>query len=319
MAMRRRALPAIAALFTASVALADAPVASPFGPDPSDAPPARSLPAPRAPERGAPSDANVAVLRSGASDRVYVAGGPFRMGSDPLEITLAISMCAAEPSGRACRSEAFAREVPVHTVTLRPYEIGRREVTVAAYERCVGAGVCDAPWYAAGGKRYEVPNFPVTMVRWDDAKTYCAWAGGRLPTEAEWERATRGTRGRRFPWGNVYDRFVVNGGRFAIDGFDDRDGFEEMAPVGSFPAGRTPEGIDDLAGNVEEWVADYFGDYPEGPVENPAGPNEGEERVLRGGSFGNGAAWLRGAYRGHDLPSARRFWRGFRCAWDVVP
>jgi sulfatase modifying factor 1 len=300
----RTALFATAALFAASAAEADTP-------------PARNLPVPVRPERDASSGDGVVTLRAGATDRVLIRGGTFFMGSDPLEIALALSACQAEPAGKACRSELFAREYNVHRVKLRDYRIGRREVTVASYERCVGAGVCGAPWYAAGGKRYEVPDFPVTMITWDDAQTYCRWVGGRLPTEAEWERAARGVEGRRYPWGNVFDPFITNGGRFALDGFDDRDGFAELAPVGSFPDGRTPDGIDDLAGNVEEWVADFFGDYPDGFVEDPTGPKVGETRVIRGGSFGDGAAWLRGAFRRQDLASSRRFWRGFRCAWDT--
>jgi formylglycine-generating enzyme required for sulfatase activity len=262
----------------------------------------------------------VVVLRGAATDRVKIPGGKFFMGSDPLELSFALASCQSEPAGAMCRTDLFSDEYPPHEVHFHAFQIQRREVTVEAYERCVGAGVCAAPWYAAGGKRYEKPTFPVTMVSWDDAVTYCGWVGGRLPTESEWERAARGTTGRTYPWGNVYNPFILNGGRFSFElPFDDRDGFEELAPVGSFPDGRTPEGIDDLAGNVEEWVSDFYGEYPSKPTLDPTGPKTGDERVVRGGSFGSGAAWQRGAMRWHDSPGARRFWRGFRCVWAETP
>jgi len=276
------------------------------------------LPLPTPVRDRAESQSAVATLRSAPTARVLVSGGLFFMGSDPLTIAAALASCESEPAGPTCDTGWFADEYPVHGVRLDAFQIARRETSVAAYERCVLAGACSPPWYVAGGKRYEVPAYPVTMISWDDAGTYCAWAGGRLPTEAEWERAARGPNGREYPWGDVYDPFIVNAGRFSLfDPNDDRDGFLELAPVGSFPDGRTPDGIDDLAGNVEEWVSDIYGPYSDATVENPIGPKVGDERVIRGGSFANGAAWQRGAMRWHDAPGARRFWRGFRCVWPA--
>ncbi len=285
----------------------------------ADTPVRRPLPVPTRIETVTDAASGVSTLRAAVTDRVVVPAGLFFMGSDPLAIAGALASCELEPAGNACRSEAFSNEYPVHGVHLRAFQIARRETTVASYERCVGAGVCRPPWFAAGGKRFDVPTYPVTMVAWDDAVTYCNWSDGRLPTEAEWERAARGPNAREYPWGDVYDPFVVNAGRFSVvDPLDDRDGFLELAPVGSFVDGRTPDGIDDLAGNVEEWVNDLYGEYPIETVDDPKGPKTGDERVIRGGSFERGAAWQRSAMRGHDFPSARRIWRGFRCVWDVA-
>jgi formylglycine-generating enzyme required for sulfatase activity len=279
---------------------------------------APSREAPSRPEKRAKADAGLVTLRAPATDRVFVRGGAFVMGSEALDIVFAFGLCQSEPLGEECRAEGFENELVPHRVSVSSFLMDRREVTVARFRRCVEAGPCKAPPLAAGGKRFEVPDFPVTNVTWSDADTYCKWAGGRLPTEAEWERAARGTRGRRFPWGDVYNPFLLNGGRFSVQPFDERDGFAELAPVGSFPGGRTPEGIDDLAGNVEEWVGDYYApSYPEGAEHDPKGPDTGDEKVLRGGSFKHGRAWQRGASRGHDLPASRHHWRGFRCVYAV--
>jgi formylglycine-generating enzyme required for sulfatase activity len=101
-----------------------------------------------------------------------------------------------------------------------------------------------------------------------------------------------------------------------LDPFEDKDGYLELAPVGALIEGRTPDGIVDMAGNAEEWVADWYGEYPDSAVTNPKGPETGDEKVIRGGSYGHGRAWLRSACREHDPPSARRAWRGFRCTYD---
>ncbi|MCC6552764.1 MAG: SUMF1/EgtB/PvdO family nonheme iron enzyme [Polyangiaceae bacterium] len=291
--------------------------------------PAPSLPA----AREAEPSAGIVALRAPGPDMILVRGGAFTMGSTDVEIAHALTLCKLEPGGEACAddmadpndiADVFKAEAPAHEVHLSDYWIDRTEVTVARYRRCVSAGACDEPPYASGGRRFDHPDLPVVLVTWNDAVRFCAWAGGRLPTEAEWERAARGAGGpapaasaqlgRRYPWGHIYNPFHSNHGRLAFDAFDDGDGFLELAPAGSFPAGRTPDGIDDLAGNVEEWVADYFGEYPAGNAKDPLGPTMGEERVVRGGSYTHARPWLRGAARSRDVPSSRRAWRGFRCA-----
>lgn len=297
------------------------------------APPPRARRAPRLPARPeaalsagaegqrARSPASVVALRAPGPPAVLVRAGSFMMGSSEVEIAHAVTLCKLEPAGELCVDEteaSFANELVPHEVYLSDFWIDRTEVTVASYRRCVSAGVCAEPPYASGGQRFDRPEYPVVLVSWSDAQRYCVWAGGRLPTEAEWERAARGMAGRRYPWGHVYNPFHANHGRLSFDELDDGDGFLELAPVGSLVAGRTPDGIDDLAGNVEEWVADYYHpEYPSGSAKNPRGPDMGEERVLRGGSYILGRPWLRGAARGHDSPTSRRAWRGFRCARDA--
>ncbi len=277
-------------------------------------PPAPPLtPAPPATE--AHTSAGVVTLRTPSSDAILLREGVFTMGSSATEMANARSLCALEPMGRDCPEQAFEEEYPPHEVYLTDVWIDRREVTVAQYRRCVVAGQCLEPPYASGGKRFDEPHLPVVMVNWFDATNYCKWSGGRLPTEAEWERTAKGLKGRRFPWGNLYNGALLNHGKLSWEELDASDGFLELAPVSSFPDGRTPDGFEDMAGNVEEWVNDYFAPrYPEGSVVNPKGPESGEVRVLRGGGYVHGRPHLRTTARRYDLPSMRRPWRGFRCA-----
>jgi sulfatase modifying factor 1 len=288
-------------------------------------PPRHPAPLPAAPAVEATTGDGVTVLRAPGAEQVLLRAGAFTMGSDDSEYADAVSLCRLEPRRDDCKAEWFVAEQPDHQVYLSDYWIDRREVTVARYRACVGAGACDPPPYDDGGERFDRADFPVVLVNWNDARRFCAWTGGRLPTEAEWERAARGpsdpargTTGRRYPWGNVYSPFLSNHGVFArgdLDDLDARDGFLELAPVGSFPDGRTPEGIDDLAGNVDEWVFDWFAaEYPRADAVNPRGPEMGERRVVRGGSYRNGRAWLRGASRDYQSPGERAPWLGFRCA-----
>jgi formylglycine-generating enzyme required for sulfatase activity len=240
------------------------------------------------------------------------------MGSDDDAIDDATKLCRLEPAGSEddeCRKERFTNESAPHEVYLSDYWLDRTEVTVARYRQCVAAGRCVDPPYASGGERFDRPDFPVVLVSWYDASTFCTWAGGRLPTEAEWERAARGQLGRRYPWGQIYNPLLANHGRLSWDPLDPTDGFLELANVGSFPDGRTPDGFVDLAGNAEEWVLDYYApEYPDASLVNPRGPDSGEERVVRGGSYVNARPFLRATSRNHEPPSVRRAYRGFRCA-----
>jgi sulfatase modifying factor 1 len=263
------------------------------------------------------------ALRPQLEGRVPMPGGSFVMGSSPDELKRALASCESEQLGAVCDDDrfkvTFLAEAPAHGVTLSPYAIDRTEVTVAAYARCVAAGACTRPTQGTHDPRFNRPDLPVTSVDWDAA--FCAWAGGRLPTEAEWELAARGTAERTYPWGDVYNPYLANHGAFASDPLDATDGFTMLAPVGSFLDGATPTGLLDLAGNAAEWVYDFYDvnvdglGYAAASQVNPTGPKSGLFHVVRGGSYEKGAAWMRGASRGFATGPAPDV--GFRCAADV--
>jgi formylglycine-generating enzyme required for sulfatase activity len=275
----------------------------------------------------------IVALRPPLDRRVRITGGRFVMGSTTEEMHEALELCAKEPFGPQCRvvsdhpwspANAVRAEGHAHEVTLSDFLIDATEVTVDKYMRCVAASRCAPPSFAPGDPRYDQPNFPVTHVRWQDAMDYCTWAGGRLPTEAEWELAARGHENRTFPWGNVYNPRLCNHGSYSDEQTDGRDGFVGLAPVGSFPDGATPNGLLDMAGNAAEWVYDWyerdeqqFG-YRRGAQVNPKGPPFGPYgHVIRGGSYRDGAHWMRTAARFASPYAEREV--GFRCAADVPP
>ncbi|MDF3068340.1 MAG: Sulfatase modifying factor 1 precursor [Polyangiaceae bacterium] len=250
-------------------------------------------------------------VRTTASAAVYLRPLSMELGSNEVEVLAALVRCKREPLPDRCDETTFAGETPTHQERVDGFWIARTEVSVADYERCVAAGRCQSPAFEGGGLRFQQPRFPVTLVSFDDARRYCAFRGGRLPTEAEFERAARGQRRRTYPWGSGWHGKLANHGRSGVDDTDDSDGFAELAPVGSFPDGATPEGVLDLAGNVEEWTAD--------PYAATYGTPPGSERVVRGGSYQSAAPFLRGAARTGKPPETREPTLGFRCVWPVKP
>lgn len=260
----------------------------------------------------------VVTLRQPASQMIRVPTGSFDMGSAPEDVLDALTDCAREPLGGRCKEEMFSDELPRRRVRLSSFWLDRTEVTVRDYARCVALRRCRAVPFDQGAKRFDRPSYPVSLVRRADARAYCRFRHARLPTEAEFERAARGPRGRRYPWGDLYNSRLANHGRLGLDPTDARDGFPELAPVGSFPSGRTPEGFLDLAGNVAEWALDrYAPSYPSGPAVDPQGPSLGAGTsgyVVRGGHFSSAAPWMRGASRASAEPETRSPSLGFRCA-----
>lgn len=186
--------------------------------------------------------------------------------------------------------------VPLHDVFLDTYEIDLTEVSVAQYRQCVSDGVCEPPiqlehYPSTKGCTYwsdeDLEDHPVSCVTWDQAATYCEWAGRRLCTEAEWEKAARGTDGRTFPWGEEPQscNYAVI---WETEGLGEGCGTGGTMPVGSIPDGASPYGALNIFGNVMEWVADWYQEdyYVSSPTHNPQGPSSGSERVARGSAFG---------------------------------
>ena len=240
---------------------------------------------------------------------VFIPAGQFLMGAPPHD------------------PAADADEKPQHKVMLDAFWIDQYEVTNAAYAACVQAGACNAPAEKDyNGFAYafaaEIQNAPVVNVTWKDANAYCAWAGKRLPTEAEWEKAAHGEDGSIYPWG---DDPKAHGNAWFCENCtydwehpDVKDDFSRPTAVGSFPAGVSPYGVFDMAGNVWEWVFDRYGadTYQPGRV-NPTGPETGGYRVIRGGGWTTSdVRQLRTTYRDARGPLTAWIDVGFRCVLE---
>jgi len=257
-----------------------------------------------------------------ASARVRIEAGYFTMGSDAAGLQYALELCRAHSGRRSvCQPEAFAHEQPQHRVYLRSYRIDRREVSQGDYRRCVDANRCTPSRLSSADARLGADDQPVVGIDATQAERYCAWVGGRLPTEAQWERAARGGGSRHFPWGYVYNSRVANHG--GTDGAPDaHDGFRFAASVGAFGDGTSPHGLLNMAGNVWELTADAYRPdvYTEALRVDPAPvtPAPGvqlPERAIRGGSWGSPPYTLRVSHRQRLPADAREPDVGFRCVY----
>lgn len=212
---------------------------------------------------------------------------------------------------------------PVHTVHIDSYYIDQYEVNNDQYQAFVQATGRKQPRYAKD-RDLNDPQQPVSGVTWLDAQDYCAWAGLRLPTEAEWEKAARGTDGRAYPWGpdlpdGTQGNFADMNTEFTWRDTLIDDGHEFPAPVGSYASGIGPYNTFDQGGNLWEWVKDWYaeGYYARSPERNPQGPEEGTLRVIRGGSWYSGAPALSTTFRNRHDPTHGTLYIGFRCAQEL--
>ena len=240
---------------------------------------------------------------------VYVPAGEFLMGTKQEEIS---NLKSQAPK---MYHSWINSEVPQHSVYLDAYWVDMLEVSNSKYILCLQAGICKKEALSKSLLndyilKPEYANYPVIDVPWSEAKNYCEWAGRRLPSEAEWEKAARGTDGRIFPWGDIIRCEYANywGGTYsptssiivnACNPDDTVTTYQPVTPVDSYPEGVSPYGALNMAGNASEWVMDWFGQnyYSSSTQENPRGPDTGKLKVIRGGSIVNYGVNVRSATR----------------------
>lgn len=230
------------------------------------------------------------AMAAAPDDMVLVPAGEFMMGS----------------------TDGDPDEKPAHRIRVDGFYMDKYEVTVKQYAEFLREEGGDRPSDWQTMSKTANQNRPVMGVDWAEAARYCKWAGKRLPTEAEWEKAARGTDGRLYPWGNDPPTPL-----HANYGKKEWGNHEALEPVGKLENGKSPYGIYDMAGNVWEWVSDWYDNdyYKQSPSENPTGPSTGGFKVIRGGSWNTSARNLRAADRYFDPPSFRsQYVPGFRCA-----
>jgi serine/threonine-protein kinase len=252
---------------------------------------------------------------------IVVACTSSRSFSPPSEITddKGISMRLV-PAGEFTMGSDHDSDTgnPAHRVSLEAFYMDKYEVTNAHYQTCVTAGVCQPPEYIKsdfrdsyyGTSQYD--NFPVIYVNWNMAKTYCeTWRGARLPTEAEWEKAARGTDERSYPWGEEISCKQAN-----FDGFPGQPSFcvGETSEVGQYESGKSPYGLYDMAGNVFEWTSSIHASYPYDAADGREELKRGGDRVIRGGAWSEGPNDQQVFYRSWIGPNLSESAIGFRCA-----
>lgn len=244
-------------------------------------------------------------------EMVLIPAGEFVMGSDKKKDRL-----------------AYRSEIPQRSVYLDPYWIGKYEVTALEYLQFVLATdrLPQLDWRYDGGNFQEtMAHHPIMHVSWYDADAYCKWAGKRLPTEAEWEKAARGVDGRLFPWGSEYAGPTrANFGRTGLSGpVRDRPErlllYPPIISVDKYENAVSPYGLYQTIGNVAEWVSDWYDQdyYKKSPDRNPKGPETGTQKGFRGGGWMDSTTTMRAAMRNGTDPQTKINWMGFRCAQDV--
>lgn len=237
------------------------------------------------------------------TDMVLIPGGEFIMGSNEVDRE-------AKAMQYGSRKPWFANEKPEHKVFLDDFYIDKTEVTNKQYKEFIDAtGHRTPPDWTGGAYQEKLADNPVVFVNWFDAEAYCKWRNKRLPTEAEWEKAARGTDGRVFPWGNEFDIKKVN----------TMGEFGGTTPVGFFPDGKSPYGLLDMAGNVQEWTSDWYKPYQNNDFNDP---DYGEKfKVVRGGGWGGMGhytlqVYVRSDFRNIAPPEGTYNDAGLRCAWS---
>lgn len=230
---------------------------------------------------------------STAADMIMIPGGQFLRGCNQAQ-----EDCSQRTN-----------ETPLASINISTFYMDTTEVTQLAYKQCMDAGQCSAPDSAGGFDPTNKATYPVGGVDWSQAVAYCTWKGKRLPTEAEWQKASRGTDGRTYPWGNIAPSCTL------AHYLDCPLGNTQAIAVGS-KAGDSPNGLKDMAGNIIEWTNDWYSNsyYQTSPTSDPQGPTSGMYKVLGGGGFGYGTAYLRSANRYFATPATKLAQFGFRCA-----
>jgi len=244
-----------------------------------------------------------AINPKDSAEMVLIPAGKFLLGTSDKQLAVWL---IGHPTDQR---EWFTGELPQRTLDLDAFYLYTTAVTVAQYRKFCQATKRLMP--AEPSWKWQ-DTHPIVNVSWEDAKAYADWAGAALPTEAQWEKAARGTDGRIYPWGNDWDATKCSNSVGAGD-----NGPAATSPVGSFPTGASPYGCLDMAGNVWEWCADWYSEnyYTNAPAKNPIGPTTGTSRVLHGGSWGiDEQRAFRTAFRFSDIPLGRSYDFGFRCA-----
>ncbi len=266
-----------------------------------------------------PTDTLMPILIPSPTDTLMPA-----LTSDPLQLIdeKGVTMRLVPAGEFTMGSESGNNgEEPIHQVYLDAFYMDIYEVTNAAYKSCVAADVCDPPQSTSSYthddyyENSQYDDYPVIYVDWNQANAYCEWRGASLPTEAQWEKAARGDDGRTYPWGEGISCSQAD----YYDG--NKDCIGDTTEVGSYESGKSPYGMYDMAGNVWEWVADWYDliYYANSPSSNPLGPSSGEYRALRGGSWYYNDYYLRASYRSWNVPSYNYYVVGFRCARGTSP